>query len=129
MKNFPKLTIKEIVICALLFIPLMGLHLVFTPWLFASKPIEALEYHELKNEPAPDWANSFAINHGSAIYYKDKPSEFHPIKKNTILGVAIFLWISLLILIYRAHKREKMTPNQSLQSDARKSPRAAELKR
>ncbi len=107
MRNFPKLTIREGVILALLFIPLIGLHLAFTPWLFASNPVSALEYHELKNEPAPEWASSFAINHGSAIYYKDKIPKFHPVKRFTILGVGFLLWVSMLILIYRAHKRDK----------------------
>jgi hypothetical protein len=48
----------------------------YVPWLFGSEPIENIAKHSLENLPPPDWALSFAINHGRAIYFEEAiPSE------------------------------------------------------
>jgi hypothetical protein len=91
----------------LLFVPLGGLHLIFTPWLFASHPIKDLKYYEIDNEPAPPEAKSFAINHGSAIYYVDSVPADHPEKRNLIFGIALALWLGLLVVGFRAYRRSK----------------------
>jgi len=52
------------------FIVFMALFIRFVPWLFGSKSVAEVTNYNLSNLPAPEWALSFTINHGSAMYYK-----------------------------------------------------------
>jgi len=54
----------------------MGLFIRFIPWITSSELISKLVEHNLSNDSPPSWAQSFAINHGEAMYYKESvPSE------------------------------------------------------
>lgn len=100
LKEFKTLNGKRKVMVVFVFILLMASFVRYVPWVVSSKPISALSYHELQNEPAPKWANSFAINHGRAIYYKDYPSNERPGKRVTLVIIFFLLFGLLLYLIY-----------------------------
>jgi hypothetical protein len=106
------LTVPEVIVAMLLFVTMLGLHLTFTPWLFDSHPIDEIQYYELENVPAPSDAQSFAINHGSAIYYEDGVPSEHPIKRITILGAALAMWAGLIGIAFRARKRARSTATE-----------------
>ena len=99
------LTLREKITVVLLFSALLALHLKYTPWLFGSEPVEALEKYDLSNEPAPKWAQTFSINHGAAIYYKDNLPEFHPRKTSLIYAAAFILWLGLVVLGFLGYRR------------------------
>jgi len=102
---FKALTLHEKALAVILFVALMTLHFKYTPWLYGSEQLDALEKYELSNEPAPEWARSFSINHGAAIYYKDDLPKYHPSKTAIIYATGFSLWLSIVLLGYRGYRR------------------------
>lgn len=101
------ITIPEAFIALVLFISLLGMHITYTPWLIGSEPIEAIDKYDIDNKPAPESAKSFAVNHGSAVYYEDGVPKQHPIKSIGIIVIALLLWVGILAIMYRAHRRSR----------------------
>jgi len=101
---FKALTAREKVVVVILFSVLMALHLNYTPWLVSAENL-ALEKYDLRNEPAPEWARSFSINHGAAIYYEDDLPKFHPLKRAIIYTIAFFSWLGIVLVSYRGYRR------------------------
>lgn len=85
-------------------VPLIGflfvLFIRYVPWLFDSKPIDTIGDHDLSNLPPPDWAMSFAINHGEALYYYAPVPSQSPIQ-TTFVVLAFFLSFACLGFIGR----------------------------
>lgn len=108
LTNSP-LTRAEITVALLLFVSTLGLHLSFTPWLFASHPINEIQHYNVENVPPPDHARSFAINHGRAIYYNDDVPRVHPVKRIVILAAALGMWVALVGIAFRARQRARAT--------------------
>ncbi|MBD3668379.1 MAG: hypothetical protein HUJ16_10485 [Kangiella sp.] len=77
----------------------------YVPWLFASEPIEMIEFHDVSNDKVPEGALSFAINHGKAMYY------FEPVPSEALslacTVVAIFS-IAFLVLLYLGRNLKKL---------------------
>ena len=91
----------------LVFVAMMAMFLTFTDWILGAQPISEIEYFELENTPPPEYARSFSINHGSAIYYRDDVPSKHPLKRNIIFIVFFGLYGALLAMIFVSRRRAK----------------------
>lgn len=91
---------KYRIVISIHFIVFIVLFVRFVPWLFGSKPITEITSYNLTNLPSPDWALSFAINHGSAMYYKQ------PIPGETPL-LTFFVVLSFLLVFVSGKYFEK----------------------
>jgi hypothetical protein len=92
---------------ALILAVMMAMFLNYTGWIFGARPIAEIEHYELDNTPPPDYARSFSINHGSAVYYRDNVPSKHPTKRNTIVAAFFGLYGVLLALIFVSRRNAK----------------------
>ena len=92
---------------AFCFAAIMVLFLSYVGWILGSKPIAEIGMHELDNTPPPEYARSFSINHGSAIYYRDGVPSQHPMKRNTILAAFFGLYGVFLGLVFVSRRKAK----------------------
>ena len=92
---------------ALLFAVMMVTFLGFAGWMLGAKPINEIEYYDLENTPPPEYARSFSISHGSAVYYRDDVPSKHPGKRNMVLAVFFGSYGILLVLIIASRRKAK----------------------
>jgi hypothetical protein len=94
---------------ALLIVAFFSLFIRFVPWLFGSYPITVIDQFNLKNTPPPEGAQSFAINHGSAMYFNEPiPSEI-PILTIAVVVAFIFVITALKLLDYKIKRLKNGT--------------------
>ena len=86
---------------------LMGLFIRFIPWLTSSEPVSSTINYNLRNGIPPEWAQSFAINHGNAMYYKESIPSEEPI----LASIVVLSFIALFISGYFFNKKFKENEN------------------
>ena len=94
-----------------IFLVMMFLFLTYTGWVLGARPMSELAHYELENTPPPEYARSFSINHGSAVYYRDDVPSKHPVKRNVILAAFFGLYavlLALIIVLWRQKKRARL---------------------
>ena len=89
------------------FLVMMLMFLTYTGWILGACPMSEIEYFELENTPPPDYARSFSINHGTAVYYRDDVPSNHPTKRNAILAIFFGLYGVLLTLVFVSWRKAK----------------------
>lgn len=81
-----------------LIVAFFGLFIRYVPWLFGSKPIHIVEDSGVDNLPAPVGALSYAINHGSAMYYYEPIPSEAPVQTTLVILAFIIVIGSLKYL-------------------------------
>ena len=89
----------------LVFVSCIAFVWFYIPWVL-SEPIEAIQGYKLDNLPPPDYARSFTVNDGSAIFFRDDVPSKHPLKFSIILSVFFAFWL-VLVWLYLRLKRLK----------------------
>ena len=104
-ERFLRFSVKRKMQIIVVFSSMILMLLTCAGWTLGSEPINALIQYDLINEPAPEWANSFSISHGKAVYYRDFPSNERLLKKYILIVVFLILWMILLKLYFLSDEK------------------------
>lgn len=100
-------TPRMAVAMALVFTVMLAMFVHYSGWILGARPLSEIEHYELDNTPPPDYARSFSINHGSAVYYRDDLPSKHPEKTGFIITIFFGLYGALLAMIFVSRRRAK----------------------